>query len=71
MSEVIERPNKLIEDHLYFLDDLRESGVTNMFGASPYLKNGFPELTKKECSKILTYWMKTFPRKDGNDEGNN
>jgi hypothetical protein len=68
MSERIERPNKLIEDHLYFLDDLRESGVTNMFGASPYLKNEFSELTEKECSKILTYWMKTFSRKERKDE---
>jgi len=23
----------------YFLDELRESGVTNMFGAAPYKKN--------------------------------
>lgn len=39
-----------------FLNRLRESGETNMFGASPYLACAF-DLTRREASKILSEWM--------------
>jgi hypothetical protein len=39
-----------------FLNRLRESGETNMFGASPYLACAF-DLPKREASKILQEWM--------------
>ena len=39
-----------------FLNRLRESGETNMFGASPYLACAF-DIPKREASKILTEWM--------------
>jgi hypothetical protein len=45
-----------------FLDNLRESGVTNMFGAAPYLLEYYPELDKNRAREILKDWMKTFPR---------
>lgn len=48
------------KEHKEFLDELRESGETNMFGALPYLMNEFPELTKKEARAILNEWMETF-----------
>jgi len=48
------------EEHKSYLDALRESGVTNMFGATPYLIGAFPELDKKEASAILSEWMRTF-----------
>jgi len=54
------KPETLTEDHLIYLDNLRESGITNMFGARPYLINAYRELSKKEAAEILTYWMKTF-----------
>lgn len=54
------RPAFIEDEHLEFLDDLRESGVTNMFGARPYIQQEFPELVGKEAGEILTYWMKTF-----------
>ena len=51
---------EIVEDkHLEFLDDLRESGVTNMFGAGPYLVSEFG-VSKKESHDILSYWMKSF-----------
>ena len=31
----------VIKDMHTFLNDLRDSGVTNMFGAAPYLQNEF------------------------------
>ena len=39
-----------------FLNRLRESGETNMFGASPYLACAF-DIPKREASKILIEWM--------------
>ena len=54
------RPEFCTEEHLEMLDDLRESGVTNMYGATPYLIEDFPELTDKQGSKILLYWMASF-----------
>lgn len=39
-----------------FLNNLRRSGVTNMFGASPYLREEF-ELDANMARKILVEWM--------------
>ena len=55
----MERPEYVIEEHLEFLDELRVSGTTNMFGAAPYLSDEFG-ITKSEARKILSYWMETF-----------
>jgi len=48
------------EEYFLFLDNLRESGITNMFGAVPYLRMAFSELTEREAKNILIEWMKTF-----------
>lgn len=56
----MEKPDFVTQEHLEFLDDLRESGVTNMFGATPYLEEEFPELNYDQSKKVLIYWMKTF-----------
>ena len=42
-----------------FLDDLRESGETNMFGAASYLQEEFG-LDKKEARAVLSTWMQAF-----------
>jgi hypothetical protein len=42
-----------------FLVALRDSGATNMFGASPYLQDAFG-LSKSEARKVLSKWMKSF-----------
>jgi len=42
-----------------FLDDLRASGDTNMFGAAPYLVDAF-DLSNQDARHILGRWMKTF-----------
>ena len=42
-----------------FLDDLRKSGVTNMYGASPYLQEEF-DLDRDDARKVLLAWMRTF-----------
>jgi hypothetical protein len=55
-----ERPEFVTDKHLVFLDNLRESGKTNMFGATPYLQKAFKNLTRDESVKVLSYWMNTF-----------
>ena len=50
---------KLDQEYKDFLDELRESGETNMFGATPYLQEEFG-LTKQEARAILQQWMKEF-----------
>jgi len=37
MATTTERPEIVTDEHLDYLDELRESGVTNMFGAGAYL----------------------------------
>lgn len=54
------RPDYVTDKHLKYLDRLRESGRTNMFGARPYLMSAFPDLSKDEAGKVLGYWMNTF-----------
>ena len=49
-----------------YLNVLRDSGVTNMFGASPYIVSEFG-IEKREATKILTLWMSNFDE-DGNYE---
>ena len=47
------------EEVFDFLDDLRDSGVTNMFGAVPYLIRAFG-INRKDASDFLAEWMKTY-----------
>lgn len=54
------QPDFIKDEHLKFLDELRDSGRTNMFGAAPYLMEAFPTLSKHEAGKTLVYWMETF-----------
>ena len=39
-----------------YLNRLRESGATNMFGASPYLEMEF-DLDRREAKQVLMAWM--------------
>ena len=43
-------------EQFIYLNKLRESGETNMYGASPYLQCAF-SLTRREASKVLIEWM--------------
>ncbi len=60
MSTTLERADFVCDEHLEYLDELRESGETNMFGARVYLLREFPELNKQDAGDILSYWMQTF-----------
>lgn len=45
-----------------YLDGLRASGATNMYGAVPWLQGAFVGLTKDQARAILKDWMATFDR---------
>ena len=54
--------NKKYDAQYYnYLDGLRESGVTNMWGAGAYLIGSFG-IDKKLASDILGDWMRTFKK---------
>ena len=47
------------QDYFDYLVELRDSGVTNMWGAGPYLEDKF-YLTKQEAKEVLVLWIKSF-----------
>lgn len=50
------------QEYLQYLDTLRDSGETNMFGARPYLERRFG-LSKQEATAVLSHWMETFAKR--------
>ena len=49
------------EEVFEFLVELRDSGVTNMFGAAPYIEDNF-DVSQKEAREWLTKWMQSFSK---------
>lgn len=58
-QEKVYRPEIVTDKHLEYLDDLRESGETNMYGAGAWLVGRF-DISKAEARVILSYWMASF-----------
>jgi hypothetical protein len=50
-----------------FLDDLRLSGKTNMYEASPYVQKKF-NITKYEANRFLIKWMETFGERKASED---
>lgn len=55
------------ENVFTYLDALRESGITNMFGAAPYIEDKFG-VSRKEAVKLLCEWMETFDKRHPRSE---
>lgn len=53
----IKAENKTEQQYFDFLEDLRQSGDTNMFGAGIYLQQAFG-MGRTEATGILSRWMK-------------
>jgi hypothetical protein len=47
------------KQYFEYLEILRKSGVTNMFGAAPYLQQEFG-LTRQDAREVLMAWMGSF-----------
>ena len=64
-EEYSDLPDKMVADeHMrnevyLYLEQLRDSGETNMFGAGVYLQKHF-ELPKNQAIMYLTDWMKSY-----------
>ena len=68
---------KMTQAHRDYLNRLRASGATNMFGAGAYLQDEFG-YDRREASAILSQWMAAFdpaidsvgaePDEDGDDD---
>lgn len=48
-----------LEAMLRYLDDLRNSGIVNMYGARPYLAEAFA-LDTPTAGAVLAHWMDSF-----------
>ena len=61
IQEFFSKPLEENVDKKYsdFLIALRDSGITNMFGAAPYLQAEFG-LDKREAREVLANWMRSF-----------
>ena len=58
-SEIEVKYNKEWIPHYIYLESLRQSGVTNMFGATPYLEQA-RGLSKGEAMQVLSSWMENY-----------
>lgn len=58
--------NELKEEIFAFLDELRESGITNMYGAAPMIRYAFPDIGHAESRTLLKEWMDTFSERHTN-----
>jgi hypothetical protein len=58
---------KNLTKYFEFLDKLRESGATNMYGASPYLETAF-RLKRGPAVVVLRQWMETFDGKSSAED---
>lgn len=52
-----ERFDELKPEVFSFLDNLRESGITNMYGAVPYIMEEFEEVKEGDAREYLHQWM--------------
>ena len=55
-----------MEKYFAYLEELRKSGETNMWGAVPYLQREFPELAddRSRACEILMAWIHSFDKED-------
>lgn len=56
---MVEKPDVVKDEHLIFLDDLRQCGVTNSYGSRKYVEREFG-VGKDAAKEIVIYWMQTF-----------
>ena len=50
-------PEALKKEIFEYLDELRDSGEVNMFGAAPYVASNF-FISKREARQVLAEWIK-------------
>lgn len=56
---MIEFPKDIESKHMIFLEDLRQSGQTNMFGAVPFIQLKF-KIDETKSRDILLFWLDNY-----------
>jgi hypothetical protein len=59
MTKPIDLEDEFTQDIFAYLDDLRESGATNMFGAAAFIQRDWG-LSREDATGFLAEWMRTF-----------
>jgi len=62
MSEDGDYTSEDLRKYFIYLSELRESGITNMFGAGAFLEDEYPELNKQEAKAVLMGWMDSYDK---------
>ena len=58
MEIVTRKTTPLEREVCEYLNELRISGITNMFGAAPYIERVF-DVPRKEAVSLLVEWMES------------
>ena len=48
------------EEYYKVLEGIRRTGVTNMFGAAPVLRECFPDMSERKSTDILLSWIANY-----------
>ena len=56
---------KIMRKEFIYLNRLRESGETNMYGAAPYLEMEY-DMTRREAKQVLMDWMQWVEQEPSN-----
>jgi hypothetical protein len=59
--ENIDEYKEIQKDVFRFLDDLRDSGQINMFGATSYIMD-YQGCNKKQAQTLLSEWMQQYKK---------
>jgi hypothetical protein len=50
---------KMTQEHADYLVELRDSGVINMWGATPFIAKRF-DISEDDAGYILVQWIRSF-----------
>tara|TARA_R110000851_G_scaffold156909_4_gene299457 strand:+ start:866 stop:1057 length:192 start_codon:yes stop_codon:yes gene_type:complete len=60
-KEIADEITQEMKNVFLYLNELRDSGKTNMFGATPYIVNEF-NMDKRTAANYLILWMQSFKK---------
>ena len=55
----IDRPEVVEDKHLKYLDELRTSGKTSMYGSTSFIRSDF-DLSPEDSRIIVKFWMDSY-----------
>ena len=47
-------------EYYYALEAIRQIGIVNMWGAAPYLKECYPDISEQKSTDILLSWIANY-----------